>query len=171
MKINKILCVTAITLMPISAFASDWGCQVILCLANPQGPTAVSECVPPIEKLWDELSKGHGFPSCDMGSSSANISNKAEHQWASGYNCPPQYVYYGGRDGDERMCSYSGVVNVTVSGKPYTSVWWNRSNSVTQLFGEAKQVNGATTKFETDYNAWKARQEAIARENARNNGR
>lgn len=42
----------------------DWGCEVLLCLANPAGPTAVSACVPPIHRLWRELAKGHAFPSC-----------------------------------------------------------------------------------------------------------
>lgn len=42
------------------ARADDWGCQVILCLSNPGGPTQYAECRPPIEKLWRVLAKGHG---------------------------------------------------------------------------------------------------------------
>jgi hypothetical protein len=42
----------------------EWGCEVLLCLANPAGPTAVAACVPPIHRLWRELAKGHAFPSC-----------------------------------------------------------------------------------------------------------
>lgn len=49
-----------------AASASDWGCEVLLCLSDPRGPTTESECKPPIEKLWRELAKGHGFPSCAM---------------------------------------------------------------------------------------------------------
>ena len=50
------------------AKASDWGCQVLLCLANPGGPTQYAECVPPITKLWDALSKvpPDPFPTCDF---------------------------------------------------------------------------------------------------------
>jgi len=44
----------------------DWGCEVLLCLSNPAGPTAVAPCVPPIHKLWHELARGHAFPSCTM---------------------------------------------------------------------------------------------------------
>ena len=44
----------------------DWGCEVLLCLANPAGPTAVSECRPPIHKLWRHLAKGRAFPTCTM---------------------------------------------------------------------------------------------------------
>lgn len=45
-----------------------WGCEVLLCLANPNGPKAVSECHPPIDKLFDCLSWRHpcSFPKCPM---------------------------------------------------------------------------------------------------------
>ena len=54
--------------------ADQWGCEVLLCLSNPAGPTAVKKCEPPIHRLWDHLRDGHEFPSCDMakdGNSSA----------------------------------------------------------------------------------------------------
>ncbi len=41
-----------------------WACEVAMCMANPDGPTAVSECVPPIQKLHRELAKGNAFPKC-----------------------------------------------------------------------------------------------------------
>ena len=44
-----------------------WGCQVLLCLANPDGPEALSECQPPMERLWAHLRHGHAFPSCPEG--------------------------------------------------------------------------------------------------------
>ncbi|AYM09100.1 hypothetical protein [Agrobacterium tumefaciens] len=47
-----------------NARADDWGCQVILCLSNPGGPTQYAECRPPIQKLWRALAKGHSFPTC-----------------------------------------------------------------------------------------------------------
>lgn len=40
------------TISAQSARADEWGCQVILCLSNPGGPTQYGECRPPIEKLW-----------------------------------------------------------------------------------------------------------------------
>jgi hypothetical protein len=46
------------------AHADDWGCQVILCLSNPGGPTEVAECRPPITRLWKHLAKGGSFPTC-----------------------------------------------------------------------------------------------------------
>ncbi|WLS04925.1 hypothetical protein [Shinella oryzae] len=47
-----------------SARADEWGCQVILCLSNPGGPTQFAACRPPIHKLWKWLAKGRSFPTC-----------------------------------------------------------------------------------------------------------
>ena len=49
---------------PQPAFASDWGCQVVLCLATPGSPTTYAECVPPITRLWQALALGSSFPTC-----------------------------------------------------------------------------------------------------------
>lgn len=49
---------------PQPAYASDWGCQVVLCLATPGSPTKYAECVPPITKLWNALAIGGSFPTC-----------------------------------------------------------------------------------------------------------
>lgn len=49
---------------PQTARASDWGCQVVLCLATPGSPTTYAACVPPITKLWQHLAIGGAFPSC-----------------------------------------------------------------------------------------------------------
>ena len=45
---------------------SDWGCEVLMCLSNPNGATAVNECRPPIERLWRHLARGHSFPTCTL---------------------------------------------------------------------------------------------------------
>lgn len=50
--------------VPQPAFASDWGCQVVLCLATPGSPTTYAECVPPVTKLWNVLAMGGSFPTC-----------------------------------------------------------------------------------------------------------
>ncbi|MBB2792161.1 UNVERIFIED_ORG: hypothetical protein GGD59_002476 [Rhizobium esperanzae] len=65
----NILLATCCTMSPYlisgdKARAEDWGCQVILCLSNPGGPTQYAECRPPIQKLWRELAEGHPFPTC-----------------------------------------------------------------------------------------------------------
>jgi hypothetical protein len=53
-------------LLPAPARADDWGCQVLLCLSNPGGPTEFAECRPPIERLWRHLRRGRPFPNCAM---------------------------------------------------------------------------------------------------------
>lgn len=60
------LCAAAVISVaaPQPAFASDWGCQVVLCLATPGSPTKYAACVPPITKLWNALAMGDGFPTC-----------------------------------------------------------------------------------------------------------
>lgn len=49
-----------------------WACEVAMCLSNPQGPTAVSECKPPIDKMRRELAKGHSIPKCPFVGSNNN---------------------------------------------------------------------------------------------------
>jgi hypothetical protein len=47
------------------ASSDDWQCAIVLCLANPGGPTQYPACVPPMEKLESWLSNpSHGFPMC-----------------------------------------------------------------------------------------------------------
>ncbi len=44
-------------------------CTVLMCLANPDGPKAVAECVDPIEKLYRDLHRGKPFPHCNLAQS------------------------------------------------------------------------------------------------------
>lgn len=54
-------------LLTQSAYADDWGCQVMLCMSNPAGPMAVAECVPPMQRLYEAMSKkGFKWPTCDL---------------------------------------------------------------------------------------------------------
>jgi hypothetical protein len=59
-----LLCVSLYTFSASIAHANDWGCEVLLCLSNPDGPTQYGECRPPIERLWSHLAKGRSFPTC-----------------------------------------------------------------------------------------------------------
>lgn len=57
---------------PALAF-DPWPCEVLLCMANPAGPTAASACVPPITRLWREMSRrGFRMPACQQVSYSDN---------------------------------------------------------------------------------------------------
>lgn len=45
----------------------EWGCKVLLCLADPRGPKTEPECRPPIDRLYEELRSRHPhFPTCPM---------------------------------------------------------------------------------------------------------
>lgn len=157
-----------------TAKADDWGCQVLLCLSNPNGPEAVGECVPPIEKLWSELRKGHDFPSCTFSSGPNGESSQSQaaqnyggNQWASGAFCPPQYTYIDNLS-SVTYCSMTGAVFVVVNGQPYTRIWWNGSATATEYSGGVGGKSVATQKYDSDYAAWlKAVQDAQA---ANNNG-
>ena len=71
---------------PQPAHASDWGCQVILCLATPGSPTTYAQCVAPIAKLWRTLAFGGSFPTCTeggIGTSTRKIRNGYQLQVAT----------------------------------------------------------------------------------------
>lgn len=63
--IRSLLIGTLLLLANSSVLASEYGCKVMLCLANPNGPKAVAECVSPINQLYDDLKHGRSFPTCD----------------------------------------------------------------------------------------------------------
>jgi hypothetical protein len=89
--IRKLLTALALTssfLAPTDARADTWGCEVLLCLSNPAGPMAVSQCVPPITRLYKAIFKWRPdpFPTCMM-SNGADSSSKGNYA----YVAPPSY--------------------------------------------------------------------------------
>lgn len=88
-----------------SARADDWGCQVILCLSNPGGPTQYAQCRPPIQKLWSELAKGHSFPMC------SGIGFRSSRPGYQPYSCDAGYRLSGsfGPQGQEATCISTSV--------------------------------------------------------------
>lgn len=114
------------------AKADDWGCEVLLCLSNPKGPTAVAQCVAPIKKLWRELAKGHAFPTCFMGGGTNGNGTGAVHQFASASFCPDGYLLPPQDEFDRPHCALSGAVTVIISGQPTQRVWWGGEDSFTE---------------------------------------
>jgi hypothetical protein len=46
---------------------ADYGCRVVICLANPAsngGPRAPDTCASAIDRMYDDLRHGRGFPQC-----------------------------------------------------------------------------------------------------------
>ena len=80
------LVVAIMAVVPSAAHAADWGCEVLLCLANPAGPMAASYCVPPIQRLFASLLKRFPdpFPQCGM----------AQGSLGGGAFARPENMYY-----------------------------------------------------------------------------
>jgi hypothetical protein len=165
---------------PVLALADDWGCQVMLCLADPRGPETESQCVPPIEKLWSELRKGHAFPTCDFASSyndlPANLQSAipasvmqtmaasnsgGTNTFASGSYCREDMLYWGGPEQSVLMCRATGAINITINGQLWNRVWWDVSgqgNSIVENYGSY----GTQT---TPYDPTKAAEEFLELQN------
>jgi len=121
-----------------SAHASEYGCKVLLCLANPAsngGPKGVAECVEPINQLYHDLSKGRPFPSCDM--DDGNDGSSFARQIHDPYDpCPTPlqpaalgtYVVQGERKaGDGNGGWWDGSGSYTLTGQPQVSESQNDS--------------------------------------------
>jgi hypothetical protein len=70
----------------LPAHASQFGCKVMLCLANPAwngGPKSLSDCVEPINQLYHDLSRGRPYPRCDLADGNDGLS----------YACQVFYAY------------------------------------------------------------------------------
>jgi hypothetical protein len=149
-------CVVVPLMQPVIAKADDWGCQVLLCLADPRGPEAEGACVPPIEKLWDALSHGHPFPTCDLSSSTSDLppdvksllppsalsagqGTGATNVGAGPGYCRPDLLYWGPPEQSVLSCSARGAINVTIDNALFTRVWWGtngNSGSITEYYGQ-----------------------------------
>lgn len=133
MKLGKPLAVLALMMgswtVPQVAHASTYGCQVLLCLANPGGPTQYSECVPPITRLWDDLDHLRPFPTCDQ-SDGNQPGNYAQQLYAPYDPCPSplkpaaqgSYVVQGSRNSTKKQSwFYGGADQYTLVGQPQMS--------------------------------------------------
>ncbi|WP_254221493.1 hypothetical protein [Burkholderia multivorans] len=144
--------------MPALAHADDWGCQVLLCLANPGGPEQYSTCVPPIERLWTALRHGDPFPACDFSAGLASLSPEvrdaipavwlanlgagtgASNTWAGSGYCREDLLYWGGPEQSMPLCRATGAINVMIDGTLYTRVWWGTvgvggNSTITEYYG------------------------------------
>jgi hypothetical protein len=91
MKLRVLMLGGLLAVATVVARADDFGCTVLLCLANPAGPMAVAECVSPIKKLYRNLARGKAFPKCDMASAPDTSTGKSWAQHGVSYydQCPP----------------------------------------------------------------------------------
>jgi len=109
-----------------NAWSDDWGCQVILCLSNPGGPTQYAECRPPIQKLWSELAKGHSFPTCSGVGFHSSRPGYEPYYCDAGYRLSGSY----GLRGQEATCVSTSLQHVSSSLCSYDRDNHGRANSV-----------------------------------------
>lgn len=103
-----------------NARAGDWGCEVILCLSNPGGPTQYAECRSPVEKLWRELAEGRPFPSCSGVGFHASQSGYEPYYCDEGYRLAFRY----GDRGREAIC-----VSITPRTVPHNECYADRDGA------------------------------------------
>jgi len=112
-----------------SAHAWDsWPCEVALCLANPQGPTAVAQCVAPIKKAWKTWALGKPVPPCKgtdaKGNETGDVKEVAiANTIANADRCPPQFVYYAGLQ-QLKYCALTGVTDQYINGNLWGRIWY-----------------------------------------------
>lgn len=108
-----------------SANAAD-GCKFLLCIAGPWA--SISECVPTVREVFDDLAKGRPFPTCDM----SGEGNSANNTWVTEQQCPIMYRQYDAVDGNYLSCQYPGLINVYIDGALWSQVFWTtRGDTVT----------------------------------------
>lgn len=135
-KLVAAICLAAVGLgVNIQANASEYGCKVMLCMANPSGPMAEQQCQPPIQQLLREQAKKppDPWPTCEEGAPAT---------------MQPQVRYY-----DKCPANTSelgdGVVALQLTSAQYTSMKKNTaqpwlSNNLSSNQGvAASQVQGA----------------------------
>ena len=147
--------VAALTGLAAPARAVD-GCQVLLCFAAANW-REIPQCVPSIQQVLRDLSRGRPFPTCKM----SGPANTANHQWASAPDyCPPQYtrVFESFSGAPIYACDYSGAVAINVDGGLWARTWWSfGGDTVTEFTPAAKARLGTwDTRFDDDYALWVA---------------
>ena len=117
---KKALVVFLLVLCPPLAKA-QWGCEVLLCLSNPAGPMAVSQCVDPIRRLYRHLALGRAFPSCEAADGSGTHAGiKAS---TDGGYCPADFIRPHVDVKDKWVCLSPGYIEINLEGMLAQRVW------------------------------------------------
>lgn len=161
---------TAMTFALLSAGSAcawdSWPCEVALCLANPQGPTAVAPCVAPIKKAWKAWARGKIVPACMGTDADGNDTGAVKevsiaNTLADANKCPPQFVYYAGLQ-QLKYCALTGVTDQTIDGRLWGRIWYGGPDG--QYFVEVlEQVAGVTLPADTLLANWLPQKTEIER--------
>lgn len=145
----------AMALAPASPAHAVDGCTVLLCMAG--NWQRIAQCEPTVRQAMRDVARGRGWPSCEMGGSSAS-----GNQYVAPLQCPEQYRTSSTTPNGRvvHSCPYTGVVHVAVEGQPWSRTWWSASGeSVVEWLPAAKAAFASTPdamddRFERDHAAW-----------------
>ena len=73
--------VAFVLMISAAAYASEFGCKVLLCLSSPGGARQYSECRATIDKLHRMLQEGKPFPHCTESQSAGVDVKKGYEAW------------------------------------------------------------------------------------------
>lgn len=76
------------TAWSLGAHADEWGCKVLLCMADPRGPRTEAECNPPIDRLEAHLRHGGSWPTCDEAKGQQQGDSWVQPVWDPYDPCP-----------------------------------------------------------------------------------
>ena len=113
-----------VLLLSPPAHADLWGCEVLLCMANPAGPIAAPACDPPMKRLWRHLGKrGAKWPSCPQ-ANNLSTNTAIAMRPALTHECPEHLVVPPDPDSQHQAsCNASKVIEVRVSGQLTNRTW------------------------------------------------
>lgn len=112
------------------ARADTWGCEVLLCMANPAGPMAAAACVPPIKKLWKVLAKGGSWPDCPEANNVQTNTTVTRKPALYGW-CPPELTRENPDIAGATVCLASGSIDVVVNGRITNRTWIGITDTAT----------------------------------------
>jgi len=103
----------------------DYGCRVVICLGNPAsngGPRAPDTCAPAVDRMYDDLRHGRGFPQCKDSDMTVRQDNTPYDPCPAGTAAAPAgaWVVEGQRKAGTRP--YSGGESFVLDGTPQPSV-------------------------------------------------
>lgn len=156
--------VAGLALAPTAAQAWDpWPCEVALCLANPSGPLAVSQCVPPIKRAWKAWARGKIVPACmglDADGTEREVTaTRVINTAADPMQCPPQFVYFARKD-RKKFCAMTGVTDQYIDGQLWGRIWYGGPNGE-HWIEVLREVPGAPRVDNNIEAIWKPIQDGI----------
>ena len=135
------------------------GCKVLLCMAG--NWKNIAPCTSTVREALRDVARGRMWPQCGMSGNSDTLNQSVAPE-----QCPVQYrgQYNDYNDRLIYTCPYSGVVQVSVQGQPWSRTWWSATgDTVVEWLPAARaalanQPDAMDGQFDRDYATWLAAQ-------------